>query len=521
MNLYQTNFTQVDSVIVVVYLLGSLVIGIWANRYVGNLSDYLVAGRTLRIRLALASMTGTEFGLVTFMYMSELGFLQQFAALYLGVLEGVAVLTVGLTGFLVYRLRQTEVMTVPEYYQRRFSPGVRVVGGTMMVLSGVLNMGLFLKAGSQFITAISGLQDEMYLKWIMTGLLLLVLFYTVLGGMVSVVITDLIQFFVLGVGMVVVTGFVVYNIGLDGFQHVVTQYAGCYDPTDSVNRSATLLPAATQQGIGYKTIFQMAAIIGSASLLWPPMASRTLAVQSSEVAQRLYRFSPIPLLARNVIPIIWGIAAYYYFATNDGFREALSAALADESVQTWSAMPLYLSKVIPTGCIGLVTAGMVAAFMSTHDSYLLCWSGVITQDILGPLFGPFSQRTRILITRIGILAIGAVLLTWGLWYELSSNLWNYMAVTGTVYLAGALPVVAGGLYWKRASTAGAYFALLGGLTGLLAMDPSIAMLKKLGLTVSGADITLLAFAVSAGGFVAGSLLWPNRKATPGRDETTN
>ena len=64
MQLSDTNFTQLDWVIVMIYLGSSILIGIWANRFVGNLSDYLVAGRTLRIRLALATMTGTELGLV-------------------------------------------------------------------------------------------------------------------------------------------------------------------------------------------------------------------------------------------------------------------------------------------------------------------------------------------------------------------------------------------------------------------------------------------------------------------------
>ena len=99
--MYDTNFTLLDWSIVVCYLLSSIVIGLWANRYVGNLSDYLVAGRKLRLRLALATMTGTELGLVTVMYMAELGFTQQYASLYLAFMEAGAVLLIGLTGFVV------------------------------------------------------------------------------------------------------------------------------------------------------------------------------------------------------------------------------------------------------------------------------------------------------------------------------------------------------------------------------------------------------------------------------------
>jgi len=327
MSLYATNFTMLDWVIVGVYLLASIVIGVWANRYVGNLSDYLVAGRTLRIRLALATMTGTELGLVTVMYSAELGYKQQYASLYLAVYEAAFLLAIGLTGFVVYRLRQTAVLTIPEYYQQRYSRGVRILGGTMMVLSGVLNMGLFLKAGAQFLTAISGLHDPLYLKLIMTGLLLLVLFYTMLGGMVSVVITDLVQFFVLGVGMLVVTGYVISAVGFDGLEQVVSLHSGYIDPTNLDNPST---PEQMNDGIGPGVLLMQAMVLFTALMLWPSGASRTLSVKSSEVAKKLYLFSSVPFLARRALPVLWGIGAFSFFATHPDllatFREAIASS---------------------------------------------------------------------------------------------------------------------------------------------------------------------------------------------------
>ena len=516
MQLLDTNFTTLDWCIVAVYLVTSILVGIWANKYVGNLSGYLVAGRTLRLRLAVATMTGTEIGLVTVMYSAELGFVQQYASLYLALYELAVLLFVGLTGFVVYRLRQTEVMTIPEYYEQRYSQGVRVVGGIMMVVSGVLNMGLFLKAGSLFLVSITGLEGDLTLKLIMTGLLLLVLFYTVLGGMVSVVITDLIQFVVLGTAMVIVTGFVVNAVGFDGLQAVVTDYDGYVDPTDSVNPS----DPDGANGIGPGNMFVQGVVLFIALMLWPAGASRTLAVHTPEVAQKLYLWSAIPFLARRALPVLWGIGAFAFFMSQPELNEQFQAAMNAEGAElnTQAAMPLFLAKIIPTGLLGLVTAGMVAAFMSTHDSYLLCWSGVVTQDIVAPLMKKgMSQKQRILTTRISIVVIGLALLTWGLWYEVSSNLWQYMAVTGTVYLAGVFPVVVGGLYWKRSSSAGAYLALLGGTTGVLALGPCVMWvnetLKAIGmdLTVRADQLMIGSFAFSLILFVAGSLLLPDSR----------
>ena len=544
MQLFDTNFTSLDWCIVVAYLLISIFVGIWANRYVGNIAGYLVAGRTLRIRLALATMTGTEIGLVTVMYSAELGFTQQYASLYLALYELVILLFIGLTGVVVYRLRQSKVLTIPEYYERRYSRGVRVLGGVMMVLSGVLNMGLFLKAGALFLVSVTGFTEPEWLqqfmvdafdyhepvglKLIMTGLLLLVLFYTVLGGMISVVITDLIQFVILGTGMVIVTLFVAGEIGIDGFSEVVTVQNGYFDPTSTDNPSTM----KSDDGIGPVTLTAQFVVLVVALMLWPTGASRTLAVKTPEIARKLYLCSTIPFLARRSLPVLWGIGAFAFFHSHPELNSQFQAAIqAGGDVNTQAAMPLFLAKIIPSGLLGLVTAGMVAAFMSTHDSYLLCWSGVITQDVVAPLMKKeLTNRQRILITRVAIIATGIMLLIWGLWYEVSSDLWQYMAVTGTVYLAGVFPVVVGGLYWSRSSSAGAYIALLGGLTGILGLDPCVNFLNAqlldigTGITLGGNVMMLMTFAFSLLGFVTGSLLFPDNRpndSQPASDEGEN
>ena len=289
----------------------------------------------------------------------------------------------------------------------------------------------FSRAGSLFLVGVTGLDDPVALKLIMTVLLLLVLFYTVLGGMVSVVITDLLQFLVLGVGTLIVSGFVLGELGwIDGLWEVSGRsYINPLLRDDP-------LTAKPNDGVGPVMLCAQTLTLFTAVMLWPATVSRTLAVKSPVIARQLYLFSTVPFLARRTLPALWGIGAFVFFASHpvgQQFRDAVSAG----EVSTLSAMPLYLAKIIPSGLLGIVTAAMVAAFMSTHDSYLLCWSGVVAQDIVDPLFGPLSPRSRILVTRVSILVIGAFLLFWGLWYEVSQELWDYLVITGTVYLAGA------------------------------------------------------------------------------------
>ncbi len=518
MGLFHTEFATIDWIIVGVYLAGSILIGLWANRYVGGLSDYLVAGRTLRIRLALATMTGTELGLVTVMYVSELGYTKQFASLYLAVIEVLGLAVIGATGLVVYRLRQEAVLTVPEYYQRRYSQTVRVVGAVMMVLAGVLNMGVFLKAGSLFLVGVTGLDDPMALKLIMTGLLLLVLFYTVLGGMVSVVITDLIQFLVLGVGALVVSYFVLDELGGIG---------GLWDlsGTTYVNPLLGDNPVTSQEadGVGPWMLMAQWLTLSIAVMLWPATVSRTLAVKTPAVARKLYLFSSIPFLARRTLPALWGIGAFAYFAVHADLGSEFQQAIDSKNISTLSAMPLYLAKIIPSGLLGIVTAAMLAAFMSTHDSYLLCWSGVVAQDIVAPLCGGLSDRGRVLVTRVSIVVIGAFLLFWGLWYEVGQELWDYLAITGTVYLSGALPVIVGGLYWRRASSAGALAALVCGVMGVCGLPQVIDAINSRffadpeGFQVFPALMMLVTMVTPTLIFIPISILVPDRQQVDGSD----
>ena len=108
----QTNFTSLDWGIVVVYLAVSVVIGIVANRYVADMADYVVAGRGIRTALGIATLTGTELGLVTVMYSAQKGFTGGFAAFHIGLAAGVATFFVGYTGFILAALRRHEVLTI-------------------------------------------------------------------------------------------------------------------------------------------------------------------------------------------------------------------------------------------------------------------------------------------------------------------------------------------------------------------------------------------------------------------------
>jgi SSS family solute:Na+ symporter len=446
-----SHFSFIDGSIVGLYLLATMAAGLLVRKYVRKVDDFLVAGREMNVYLGIASLAATEFGIVTCMYTAENGFKYGFAGATPGILNALAMFFVGLTGFCIKPLRDSGVITLPELFERRFGSGVRRAAGVVIVLGGLLNMGMFLRTGGEFLIQVTGFSLEAapaasgFLAWAqghtlelaMTTLLLLVAVYTILGGMLSVLVTDFLQFIVMSAGLIVVTVMVLVKIGWGKLVATVqTQYgAGGFNPF--VN------PQMGWQYVLFNALLNLAAV-----LTWMAVVQRVLAAKDSRTGRKIYTRTSFFFVARFLIPGIWGIAALSVLGAGAGSLQA---------------MPRFLSTFVPAGVMGLVIAAMLAADMSTDSSYMLTWGSVIYNDILAPFRRKkISEKRGLLWNRTIIAAIGVFLLVYGLWYPLKGDLWTYLGVTGTIYLSSMSVLLIACCYWKRANGWGAAAAIVFG-----------------------------------------------------------
>ncbi len=486
------NFQILDWFILVLYLAGTIFIGIRARKYVENMEGYFVAGRRVKVALGSATLIATEIGIVTFMYFGELGYVTGFSCFILGIIGFIGYFVIGKTGFIVSGLRKLNVITIPEFYEMRFSKGVRVLGGILLFLGGVLNMGVFLKMDGVFLTVTMGFSPDI-LALVMTFMLLVVVSYTVLGGMFSVVITDFIQFVILSFGMLVATFFILMHISFGEIAATVVEQFGRegFDPTANPR-------------FGWFFLFWM--LIGSVAIsaLNQPAASKSFASESPEVGRKVFLFTGITLAGRYMIPMFWGVAALAMFGP---------------SLDSTLAMPKLLGTVVPSGFLGLMVAGMLAASMSTYSAYMLAWSSVATRDVIAPFKKvALTEASTIRLTRIITACIGVFILVFGLWYELPATVFQYTAITGAMYAAGAFGCVVAGLYWKKANLIGAYASLsLGAAAPLLflILDQLKSVLPEGLLFMTDVNISgFLSFVLAAAGMIVGSLI--TQKSYPPR-----
>jgi len=478
--------STIDISIIVIYLLLIFSFGIFMRSNVSNFSNFMIANQKLPLSLGVTSMLGTELGLITVMYNAQTGALQYFSAFHIGLFGFVVTLIVGLSGFVVARLRDMNIKSIPEFYNERFGQRTRILGAFLLVVGGMLNMGIFLNVGAKFIQAIFGFDtSDQSLKVIMILLLFIVLVYTMMGGMLSVIVTDYFQFIVLSVGLLFC---VFYSVSILGWNNI-------FESVEKISLSSPYNPFVSK-GSSY-VLWQIVLAFVSA-VVWPTAITRALTMDSSKTVKKQYIWSSISFLIRFMIPCFIGICATIYY-TDKGIV----------NIDKLMLMPSFLSEILPVGLLGLVVAGMLSAFMSTHDSYLLCWSTIITNDIIEPLSGKkLSSKLKINISRFIIFLLGVYILYWGLFYKGNDSVWSYLSITGAIYFSGAIAVLVAGLYWKNASKVGANLALLGGLSALIGLEP---IREILSINLQPEQIGLISLLFTFFMMYFGSIVFPDKE----------
>jgi len=331
----------------------------------------------------------------------------------------------------------------------------------------------------------------------MTVLLVAVSLYTILGGMLSVLVTDYLQFVVMSGGMLAVTGLVLWNVGWEALVTTVETKIGPggFNPL-------------LHDKLGWDFVIFQIIIQTAATLTWQAVTARLLAAKDSATGRRVFMGTSFFFVARFLIPALWGIAA---LAT---LSSATLATLPPDMRDNASlyAMPLFLASFVPAGLMGLMLAAMLAAEMSTDSSYMLTWASVIYNDLTAPLRRrrPLDEKRGLIWNRFIVAAIGVYLLFFGLWYKLEGDLWDYCTTTGTIYLASMSVLLVACCYWKQANSWGAIGAIVVGA----AMPVAFLILQKVPSTAAwtqsvGSHIAnISAFVGAALAMVVGSLIKP-------------
>ena len=139
------------------------------------------------------------------------------------------------------------------------------------------------------------------------------------------------------------------------------------------------------------------------------------------------------------------------------------AGLSTDTLRSQMRAPFVLSEVLPVGLLGAFAALMLAAFISTHDTYLHSWGSIFIQDVIMPFRDkPFDKDTHIKVLRYSIFGGAVFIFLFSLLFSQSQKIALYFAVTAAIFSGGCGAVIIGGLYWDRGTTAAAWTAMIVG-----------------------------------------------------------
>ena len=460
---------------IVLYLLASIAIGLYAATRVHNTADYAVAGRSLPLAVVIATTFATWFGSET-----VLGVSARFVDGGLGAVvedpfgASMCLVLVGL--FFAYRLYQKNLITLGDYYRQRFGRSIEVLCSAIIIFS-------YLGWVAAQITAL-GLVFNLLTQGAMSitaGMVLgtlVVLVYTLYGGMWSVALTDFVQMIVIALGLIAIAWFAA---DLAGGAGKVIDYAARegkfqFFPKDGGMKewSFFIASAITMMlgSIPQQDVFQRVMSSNSAS------TARTGPVIGG-VLYLLFAFIPMFVVTSAILIM----------------PETAQALLKDDPQKV---LPTLVMERMPLVLQIAFFGALLSAIMSTASATLLAPSTTFVENILRNLRPGMSDAMTLKAMRVSVLVFTGCVLTYAITMQ-GTSIYEMVSGAYQVPLVGAFVPLVFGLYWKRATTQGALMAVAMGLGVWLLFVASASLSEAFPQQLAG----LLAALV---GMVAGSLL---------------
>jgi len=382
---------------------------------------------------------------------------------------GVVLLMITVSGWVIYRFRQTRALTMAQFFEIRYSRRFRIFAGLLAFVSGLINFGIFPAVGARFFIYFCGLPLSFTVLGlsistfpvVMMVFLSIALFFVFAGGQVAVLITEFLQgIFANTVFLVLVIYFLVM-IGWDQIFQAVTiapRDASLINPYHTSN--------VKDFNLWYFLIGMVGVIYGKMS--WQGTQGYNSSAKSAHEAKMgevLGNYRDIPRWLMLVfIPVIaYTILHHPAFGDKAAQVNGVLQGLETNALRTQLTVPLVLASMLPVGMMGALTAVMLMATIGTHDSYLHSWGSIFIQDVIMPFRSkPFEPKQHLRVLRFSIIGVCIFIFLFSLIFQQGEYIFLFFAITGAIFTGGSGAVIIGGLYWKKGTAAAAWSALITG-----------------------------------------------------------
>lgn len=430
-------------------------IAFYINSICQSVSDYLISGRKVRMWLGMGAGIAGEIGLVTIVGTCEQGYLRGFSSVMIITMTMLIMAPLfGIFGFGIERFRATKAMSVSQYVEMRYSTRLRVITGFLNSISGVLQMCIFPIVGARFVRVLIGApeyispESSIQSAWVIMAILLIsAVIFTFFGGYVTLIVTNFLQSIII-VG--VLYWLLFHLVGMSSLQEI-------WSTLEQSKGMAGLHPFTGEDG-SYGIVFWLWMCTMSILLQFSygPYLQKYASMDKPKTVSRSYLIGYLFGNGRAFVILSLGVIALVSLGTSQP-----TGIQVGEHEWSSTATPYYLSTVVPVGgMMGILLAGLLFADVATTDQYILSWSTSIVNDCVIPFKKvPFTPKQHIMAVRITIVLLCLLFMGVGMTYKPTMPLWEYLWLCVNI-IGGTGIAVLFGMYWKRATTAGAYAAVI-------------------------------------------------------------
>jgi len=525
-----------DWAIVVVGVGALTCFALWSTRYMRGVTDFLSANRSAgRFMIAMA---GSAVGICV---ISVVGYFEQFYAAGLPTIWWTwmvipASIVITLTGWVVYRFRETRCLTLAQFFEVRYSRRFRIFAGMIIWLSGILNFGIFPYVAGNFFVYYCGLPDRLTLLgasiptyWPVMALTLgLALFYTLIGGHVTVMVTDCLQGLYVNAIFLLLCVMFLGQYAWPEIVHAMREapvIATRAELEREAQRKSQAHENAVRQGLAEEAarlakerdallakVRDEVALRQEArgrSMLNPFDTGRvkdfslwfflilvfnsfygmlswqgSSAYQCAAVTPHEQKMGGIIfnwLYALRMVGLVTMTLAALTFLTHPKFAGQSAAARAvlerlaggdTPQLAVQQRVPVALRFMLPVGLRGLFCLWGVFLLITTQDTYLHSWGSIFIQDVVLPFRKrPLTPEQHVNWLRWSIAGVAIFSFFFACFYRPSEFIQMYFAITGAI-ISGLGCAIIGGLYWRYGGTLAAYVAV--GLGAVLSVARIVA-----------------------------------------------
>jgi len=427
----------IDYIIVFVFLIAMFYVGSIFYKWVGNSDDYYLAGRQLTPFILAAVLAATNVNLYSFVGQAGIAYKEGIPIIWQTWTGNMAMVISGL--FVIPIFRRLRIRTIPEFLEKRYSKGVRTFVAILWVFRLAFWLGVVLYTAVIAAQTITGYQS--FTGWVLIFSVVVIL-YTMLGGMWSVAFTDVIQFVLMLGGALILLPITMSLVG--------------WWPGLVAKLPAGSLTLVRQNGV-YDWKFILAIFL--LGIEWACVDQGLLQrAFGAESTRSVSKGMVLAGIVTTPFALLWnlpGIAAKIIFPH-----------LSNSD----TAIPLLIANYIPNVILGIVVVGLLSSQLSTISGNLNGVATIFASDIYENVINKkATQKDILFIARSVTVLTGIGMMIFAYWVPILGGAVNaYLTVIAIMDMPLFIVAIVFGLLWKRANWQGAIGGyLIGAAAGIV------------------------------------------------------